>query len=123
MSDTGAVERAAIQRAWGDYLGRLIDAELDRTGQWVRPSVADRVRRQERRRSFEAGYRAALAAVAPTVEESRDLLARHNIGEWDGEGRYWCPCEGLGADVLVFATREDAIDHQAEQVAALWGAR
>jgi hypothetical protein len=59
--DDATVERAA--RAWGEYIAGRVDAEVARTGvRWTGPAV-DRVRKQERRRSFEAGYRAALAAA------------------------------------------------------------
>lgn len=48
----------SVARAWDEYVRARIDAEA-RTGD--RRRVAERVRRQERRRSFEAGFAAALA--------------------------------------------------------------
>lgn len=60
MSDVNATEKVAL--AWAEYIGARIDAEAG--GARHRRHIVERVRRQERRRSFEAGYAAALAVMS-----------------------------------------------------------
>ncbi|MCR6649733.1 MAG: hypothetical protein NVV70_16940 [Cellulomonas sp.] len=82
-----AVEKAA--RAWAEYIGARVDAEARRTGAHWAGGIADRIRKQERRRSFEAGYRAALVAAGPPdlAQHDREVKAAawdegHRIG-WE----------------------------------------
>lgn len=57
-----------------------------------------------------------IAQPKPTAAE---VLAVHPVDDYDGEGRYWCPCKGLGnGTTLIFVNRRAAERHQADMLAA-----
>lgn len=133
MSDTGAVERehrhachdgnrdprcaectGAVGRA-----ARAIYAHLSHDYPWEQTE-------QHVREHCRGLARAALAAAAPTVEQVAEVLeGRAQLSQRDLDDP-WIVCSGCGVRRLktdVRATREEFAAHQAEQVAALWGAR
>lgn len=109
-----AVEKAARALAWAEYIGRRVDAEVKRTGARWAGGVEDRIRKQERRRSFDAGWdaaRAALDAVWPETtaewgvkwpyrsrQPERVTAYRDRVAAEDAikrQGRIY-PCDGPG---------------------------
>ncbi len=76
--------------------------------------------------AFMAGYRAALAVAAPTVEQVAEVLAAHPDFYYREAqpGDKWYVCEGCGVEIETHlsAVRYEFVQHQAEQVVALWGA-
>jgi len=80
------IETAARARAWADYIGTRVDAEAARTGAHWAGGIADRIRKQERRRSFEAGWDAARTDIPAMHAALTAVLAL--VDEWDEADRY-----------------------------------
>jgi hypothetical protein len=89
-------ESAARARAWADYIGTRVDAEAARTGAHWAGGIADRIRKQERRRSFEAGWDAARTDIPAMHAALTAVLALHRQahGQTTGALKDWCMGDG-----------------------------
>lgn len=111
MSDTGAVERAAVERAalaTDEVRFAFVDG-------WTSRAPSSAVRDEAARR-----FDAWLAAAAPTGEQVAAVLAAHAARP---AGSPHCLCGWRPSMYLndSAADRGQHRDHQAERVVALWG--